>query len=634
MTFRGKIMDVSFSETRSGLSVVSIVIQDQSGQLVCKWLRKKSYRYDVLYTFRKELVWGKTIIVHGKVTFDYGGKVMMVDEYEVLSDSQEDLIHINRIVPIYPAADGMRPRFLRKLVHEALHAVIPSDPMPEPLRQSEKLPPFDLALKQFHFPPSFEQKEKARQRLAFQELFIIQSALAIVRKKRRSPRQFQYQLKRTLLTPFKQKIGFEFTRSQAKVIREIFNDLTSEFPMNRLLQGDVGSGKTIVALSSMLLACENGYQAVLMAPTEILAEQHYINIKRILESLPVKVGLLTGSIKGKERKTFLQDCAEGKIDIIIGTHALLEKGVELPKCRLVVVDEQHRFGVKHRMALTQRKPTPDVLVMTATPIPRTLALSLYGDLDVSTIDELPPGRQKIHTLWQAEPQAYSLVKNEIKSGRQAYIVYPLVDESDKVELKSAIQEFERLKTEIFKGYSVGLLHGQMKGREKEEVMQDFCSGKFSILVATTVIEVGIDVPNATVMVIQHAERFGLSTLHQLRGRVGRGKQASYCVLIAQTGTEEAQKRIQTLLKSQNGFELAEVDLELRGPGEIFGTSQHGLPDLKAANFIQDRDLIFHTQAIARDWIEKDPELTSQQNQLLREHLRKTFAKTWFLANIA
>ncbi|MBI3012392.1 MAG: ATP-dependent DNA helicase RecG, partial [Elusimicrobia bacterium] len=455
----------------------------------------------------------------------------------------------------------------------------------------------------------------------------------LVRKKKESPKDYRNQIHKKFLTPFKEKCGFEFTLSQKKVIREIFADMTSEFPMNRLLQGDVGSGKTIVALCAMLLACENDLQSVLMAPTEILAEQHYITMKHFLKPFPLRLGLLTGSASGSERKKFLEGCANGEIHMAIGTHALLDKKVQFKRCGLVVIDEQHRFGVKHRLMLAARKPVPDTLVMTATPIPRTLALGLYGDLDISVIEDLPPGRQKIETWCKNESESYQIVKSEVDRGRQAYIVYPLVDESDKVELKSAIREFEKLVQTSLKGYSVGLLHGQMSGKEKEKVMTGFYAGNFSILVATTVIEVGIDVPNATVMVIQNAERFGLATLHQLRGRVGRGKDPSYCVLVIHQEKERSNQRIQTFLQTQNGFQLAESDLKLRGPGEIFGTSQHGVPPFKVANFL-DGALVSRCQKAARDLVQSDPRLEKPENRALRDHLRKHFSKTWYWANIA
>lgn len=634
MTLRGKVISVHFTEVRNRLVIFKALISDGTEELPCKWIRKKSFYYDVLKTLKKEIIPGAVMIAHGKITFDFGGKMMSVDEYEILTDSEEDLIHVNRIVPVYSAMEGIKPRFLRKIIHDTLQTAEIRDPIPEPVLRSEKISSLQTALNNYHFPENFKERDQARERLAFQELFMIQTALALAKKRRSVSRGFRYEIKKHLLTPFKKKMGFEFTPSQKKVIREIFNDLASDVPMNRLLQGDVGSGKTVVACSAMLLACENEAQTVLMAPTEILAEQHYITIKHFLESLPVRVGLLTGSVKSRERKKFLEECASGKIDIAIGTHALLDEKIQLPKCRLIVIDEQHRFGVRHRLALTQRKPAPDVLVMTATPIPRTLALGLYGDLELSTIEQLPPGRQKISTLSQNEAGAYQLIKNEIQKGRQAYIVYPLIDESDKVELKAAIHEFEKLKRETFKDFSVGLLHGQMKGAEKEKVMRDFHAGRFSILTATTVIEVGIDVPNATVMVIQNAERFGLSTLHQLRGRVGRSHHPSYCVLVAHPKTEEAKRRIEVLLTTSNGFQLAEEDLVLRGPGEIFGTLQHGIPDLKVADFIRDESLIVKTQKIAREWIHLDPELKKNESFLIREHLRKHFSKCWHLANIA
>lgn len=634
MTFKGIIRSVHFLETNNRIGIVSATIEDGTGHLLCKWIRKLSFRYDVFYSFKKDLKPGNPILVNGKITKDFAGFTMMVNEYEVLAQAQENLIHIGRIVPLYPGTEGIQTKFIRTLIYRALLEVELTDPTPKNIQNSYHLMPLDSAFRKIHFPKNFEEKEDARKRLAFQEFFYFQTVLSLVKQKRQVSKIASYIIKKHLLTPFKEKCGFEFTLSQKKVIREIFNDLLSEKPMNRLLQGDVGSGKTIVALSAILLACENKLQAALMAPTEILAEQHYITIKHFLKSLPVNLELLTSSTKKSKRQKLLKECAEGKMDIVIGTHALLEKELQFKKCGMVVIDEQHRFGVKHRLILSNRNPAPDVLVMTATPIPRTLAQSLYGDLDVSIIDELPPGRQKIETLWKKEQDAYEIVKTEIEKGHQAYIVYPLVDESDKIELKSAIKEFQKLKNETFKGTALGLLHGQMKGSQKESVMKDFYSGKFSILVTTTIIEVGIDVPNATVMVIENAERFGLATLHQLRGRVGRGGNASCCIVIANPKTEESKKRIEIFLKNQNGFELAEADLAIRGPGEIFGTSQHGAPNFKIADFSIDQDLLEPSQKAAKEILLSDPSLIKKDHLVLKEELRKIFSKTWVWATIA
>jgi len=575
--FRGTVQTATFTETGGGMAVVTAVLKEKTDELLCKWIRKRSFKYDVLETFRKELVAGKSVMVFGKIERDFAGKVMSVEEHAVMTGSKDDFVHVGRIVPIYALTKGLRPRLIRKLVYDFVDRVALPDPLPPAVVKAQGLMPLASAIKKVHFPEGFAEKENARKRLAFQEFFMIQTVLSLVRNKNRQSRGHKYEIKKDLLTPFREKCGFEFTRSQKKVIRDIFADLTSDFPMNRLLQGDVGSGKTVVALSAMLLACENRYQSALMAPTEILAEQHYITLKHFIGPLPVNVGLLTGSVKGKERKKLLDACGKGKIDIMVGTHALLEKEVQFSKLGLLVIDEQHRFGVRHRLTLAQRNTAPDVLVMTATPIPRTLAMGLYGDLDTSMISELPPGRQKINTMVRTERESYAFVKNEVRKGHQAYIVYPLVDESSKIELKAAMKEFERLKNGVFKGCSVGLLHGQMPSSQKEKIMTEFHNGKFSILVSTTVIEVGIDVPNATVMVIQDAERFGLSTLHQLRGRTGRGKDPSYCILIPQKSSKGTNPRMEILLKTSNGFELAEADLELRGPGEVFGTTQHGIP---------------------------------------------------------
>ncbi len=640
LALQGKIKTVSINETRGGYAIVTVMLQDSSGEIVCRWTRKRSYKYDVLAGFKKEFQTNAQLSVYGTVSADFAGKIMDAEDHEIVPPDQKESIHFGRIAPVYPLTKGLQGKFIRRLVHRTLDECALVDPLPADLVRSAKLMPVNESLRKLHFPATETEKETARKRLAFQELFAIQVVLALARNKRRVLRADRYQIRKNLLTPFKTKCGFEFTRSQKKVINEIFTDLTSDFPMNRLLQGDVGSGKTVVAISAMLLACENQFQSALMSPTEILAEQHFITLKNVLNGLPVRLGLLTGSVKGKARKELLSDCAEGKVDIVVGTHALIEEDVKFKNLSLAVIDEQHRFGVRHRLALTQptasadKVTPPDVLVMTATPIPRTLSLGLYGDLDVSTIDELPPGRKSVRTTLSTEQDAYALIRREVSKKRQAYVVFPLVDESDKVELKAAIREFERLKKDFFPDISVGLLHGQLNSAQKEKAMKDFCAGEYSILAATTVIEVGIDVPNATVMVVQNADRFGLATLHQLRGRVGRGKEDSYCVLVADPRTDGAKERLRVLTESSDGFSIAETDLKLRGPGEIFGTSQHGLPPLRIADFSKDLPLIIQSRDEARKWVEKDPLLQQSDNAPLREHIRRKFAQKWQWANIA
>ncbi len=653
----GMIKDFNFIETPRGFAIAKAVIADETGSIPCRWMRRKSFSYDILQGFRKSFKSDAPMIVYGKVDLDQNGRWLAGEDYQVLDGPKTPLIHLNRIVPLYSATEGLNPSFLREKIFKTLSAEI-ADPLPAEILETFHLMPLMEALEKIHFPNSLEEKDRARARLAFEELFMIQTVLAIARKRQKTERHFHYALKKNLLTPFKNACGFEFTRAQKRVINEIFSDLQSPHPMNRLLQGDVGSGKTVVAVAAMLLAVENGFQAVLMAPTEILAEQHFITLKHLLKDLPVTVGLLTGSTQGKPRAQFKEDLAGGKINIAVGTHALLDDEIHFANLALAVIDEQHRFGVKHRLKLTRRTPAPDTLVMTATPIPRTLALGLYGDLNVSTLDELPPGRQSIATAAQKEADAMKAVRGELEKGHQAYIVYPLIDENKSKtiaeeneeegellpaldleelgisRLKAAMQEYEKLKSKTFKDKRLALLHGRMDRKDKEKVMLDFKDGKYDILISTTVIEVGIDVPNATAMVIQNAERFGLSTLHQLRGRVGRGKDPSLCILVGQPKAERAKKRFDIILKSQNGFKIAEEDLKIRGPGEIFGVSQHGIPPLKIADFNSDLPILKEAQKAAQAVIEKDPDLAETSHAKLREHLRKHFSKSWFLATIA
>lgn len=656
LALRGVVKDFNFIETPRGFAIAKARLADDSGALTCKWTRRRSFKYDVLQIFRKMFQKDQSMIVFGRVDFDQDGKSISVEESQVLNGQAQPLVHLDRIVPVYPATEGISVPFLRKLIYDALPKTEIPDPLPSDLQSHLNLMPLRDALQKIHFPKTMQEAEQARARLAFEELFMIQTVFAIARRRRKVPREFHYQLKKNLLTPFREACGFEFTKAQKRVIREIFSDMAAPHPMNRLLQGDVGSGKTVVAIAAMLLACENDCQSVLMAPTEILAEQHYITLKQYLKGLPVTFGLLTGSVQGKAKEQFKEGCASGKLQIAVGTHALLEDDIRFDRLGLAVIDEQHRFGVRHRLSLTRRKPAPDTLIMTATPIPRTLALGIYGDLDVSTLDQLPPGRQKIVTALTSEAEAFKILSQEIEKGHQTYIVCPLIDEtkSERIaeekgegeilpafdldsaapaKLKAAVQQFDRL-AKIFKGKSLGLLHGRLDRKDKEKVMMDFKDGKYDILVSTTVIEVGVDVPNCTVMVVENAERFGLSTLHQLRGRVGRGQDPSVCLLIAQPRTEISKRRLEIMAGSQSGFHIAEEDLKLRGPGEIFGTSQHGLPPLKIADFNSDLEILKKARLSAQTMIEQDPDLSGPKRARLRDHLRAQFSGSWFLANTA
>jgi ATP-dependent DNA helicase RecG len=493
-------------------------------------------------------------------------------------------------------------------------------------RRELGLLPLPRALEALHRPDSLTGVEEGRQRLAYDELFFLQLVQALARHQQTvACPGIPFRRSNELIRPLHDALPFELTEAQARVLKEIYSDMTSPRRMNRLLQGDVGSGKTVVALFAILLALESGFQAALMAPTEILAEQHARKLQELVDPLGIRVSLLTGSLRAEVRKAALSALADGSASLAVGTHALIQGGVSFHRLGLVVVDEQHRFGVRQRMALGEEGSRPDVLVMSATPIPRSLAMALYGDLDLSLLDELPPGRKPVETLLKSpghRKEIYKLLHREMDAGRQAYVVYPLVEESEKVDLRSATEEFQRLSEDVFPGRRLGLVHGQLKTEEKDGAMRAFLAGDLDLLVATTVIEVGIDIPNATVMVIENAERFGLSQLHQLRGRVGRGREKSYCILVSEPG-DLAQERLRVFQGTTDGFEIAQADLEIRGQGDLFGTQQHGRdPFLRFADLSRDEGLLREAQLRARTRVGQDPDLSGKENLKIQELLRR------------
>ncbi len=565
---------------------------------------------------------GTRVALFGKIEFDsYRGEMqMMHPEVEYLSgedDEADSALHTGRVVPIYEAAGKVNTRILRILIHRVLQEIPEAeDHLPDHIRTFLKFPTRTEAIRTAHFPPPGtpvrmlnEFRSPAQFRLIFEEFFWLECGLEIKRQKARLMPGIQFQLTDQVREQIKRLLPFKPTGAQKKVLKEIADDMAQPCPMNRLLQGDVGSGKTIVGAEAALIALENGYQVAILAPTEILAAQHYLSLKPLLRKVGYEVALLTGSNTAKEKVKLKEMLRSGLVPVAIGTHALIEKDVEFARLGLVIIDEQHRFGVMQRFGLVQKGITPDVLVMTATPIPRTLAMTIYGDLDISVIDELPPGRKKIVTKHYSSDQveiAYSAMRREIDLGRQAYVVYPVIEESETQAMKAAQQMFEHLSGEVFPDVPVGLLHGRLGSAEKEAAMEAFKAGRTKILVSTTVIEVGVDVPNATVMVIEQAERFGLSQLHQLRGRVGRGGEQSYCMLITEKLSDTGKERIRTLVESQDGFVIAEMDLKLRGPGEFFGTKQSGLPSLRIANILRDPDILEAARHEARAFVENPP----------------------------
>jgi ATP-dependent DNA helicase RecG len=553
---------------------------------------------------------GQRIVLYGKAEIDpyRPARLEMINpQFELLGGSEgadaADSTEVGRIVPIYEAIGNISSRVLRRVIYRALEQLdAMPDPLPREIMERYRFPSRREALTHVHFPPPEESLEAlnsastpAHQRLIFEEFFFYQLGLGLRRQQNRQEAGIAFRVREDRIREaLKRILPFKPTEAQKRVLAEVAGDMERPWPMNRLLQGDVGSGKTIVALEAAAIAIENGYQVALMAPTEILAVQHYLFTRRVFARAGYRVALLISGLKPAEKKMARERAGSGEAQFVVGTHALIEEPVEFARLGLVIVDEQHRFGVLQRKQLREKGASPDALVMTATPIPRTLALTLYGDLDLSVIDEMPPGRASMETRWSPEEQlagVWEFVQGEVRRGRQAYVVYPVIEES-KQELKAALSQYESLSRGPLAGLRVGLLHGRLPSEEKEGVMEGFRRGDIQVLVSTTVIEVGVDVPNATVMVIEHADRFGLAQLHQLRGRIGRGAERSTCILIAPKNlTGEARERLETIVGTTDGFQIAEVDLKLRGPGEFFGTAQHGQPGLRLANPLRDHELL-------------------------------------------
>ena len=616
----------------------SLLVGDNTGFLECVWFQGGAY-------LTQAFSHGETVAFSGKVSF-YRGLQLVHPEYDKISEEGEsNPIHTGGIIPLYPSSEalsraGLDSRGFRRILHNLVDGLKPQirEPLPPDLRDRLKLEPLSDAVEAIHFPKDFKTLQRARERLKFDELFAMQVFLMLQHKHREIEKKgISFEKVGDLTRRFVQNLPFELTDAQKRVLREIREDMKSVHPMNRLLQGDVGSGKTVVAVVALLIAVENGYQSALMAPTEILAEQHFITIHGWLENLGVRVALLKGGQRSAHRREVVGGIRSGEIQIAIGTHALVQEGVEFKSMGLAVIDEQHRFGVMQRAVLRRKGLHPDVLVMTATPIPRTLALTLYGDLDVSVMDELPRGRIPVRTVWRTEEKReaiYEFIRDEIRKGRQAYVVYPLVEESEKVDLAAATEGCETLSRKVFPDFKTALLHGRMKGEEKETVMQAFKAGDIRILVSTTVIEVGVDVPNATVMLIEHAERFGLTQLHQLRGRVGRGAEQSTCILLAQRGFgDDALKRLKTMESTSDGFKISEVDLEIRGPGELFGTRQHGLLNFKIADLVTDGAILQTARKEAQAMVQDDPRLTDPRNHAVREMVQKRYSRNFGLIEV-
>jgi ATP-dependent DNA helicase RecG len=619
VTVRGTVLAVQDLKPRPGLTITKLAVHDGVGIFYAVWFNQPF--------IKKSLPRGANLFITGKVEKSFGATQVIVEEYEV--DDGQDSLSAGRLVPVYPLAAQLNQRLLRLMVKTALDGLgRPGEFLPAEILKKHSLSRFEEAVSNAHFPAGLSGAEAARQRFIFEELFLFQLALA-ARRKDISGRQksHRYLPEGKLLKLFKNNLPYQLTAGQLKVWEEISGDLESPAPMNRLLQGDVGAGKTVISALALLRAVESGLQGALMAPTEILAEQHYLSMKNALASIGVQIGLLTGGIKKRDREELLKKARLGELNVLIGTHALIQEDVDFQKLGLAVVDEQHRFGVRQRATLEHKGHFPDTLVMTATPIPRTLALTLYGDLDISVIGELPPGRRPVKTfavLPGALPKAFNLVREQAGLGRQTYIVCPLVEESEKIDLQAAVDLAANLAGTEFKDLRVGLLHGRMKAEEKDEIMASFRRGEIAVLVSTTVIEVGVDVPNATVMLILDADRFGLAQLHQLRGRVGRSVQQSYCILIANPKTEEGRARLKAMTRTTDGFVLAEEDLRLRGPGEFCGTRQSGLPEFKAADLLRDWQVLETAREEALNWVRQDPLFEKAESKALFGEIKERF----------
>ena len=608
-TVFGYIKSVSAFNTKNNLSVVKVTVADETGRLELSFFNAKSNRFTLERT-KAQFPVNAGIMLSGTVKLNNYTKKLTIDKpsYSIMTGEflESGSLHLGRIVPIYPVCEDLSIKTLRNAIHNALELykdyitnIVPED-------ISERLGLLDkkIAVMQMHFPENMEMLERARFSLVFEELFLVQLKLVRLREENNTHSALALKIQKDgLVQKFINSLPFELTAGQKKAVNEILNDLNSDRPMARLLQGDVGSGKTVVACIMLLAGVENGYQGALMAPTEILAQQHYNNLIQWLTPLGLSVGLFLGSQGKKVRESFQKDLRNGQTNIAVGTHALIQDNIEFNNLGAIVVDEQHRFGVKQRNILRKKSQNPQMLTMTATPIPRTLAMTVHGDLDLTIIDELPKGRLPVKTsLTGSHRGVYDLIRQQIEEGRQAYVVYPLIEESETLSAKAATKEAEHLQQDVFPQFKVGLLHGKLKNDEKEQVMNDFKNKKYDILVSTTVVEVGVDVPNATVIVIENAERFGLSQLHQLRGRVGRSALQSYCVLVSGTKSQETRERLNIMTQTNDGFVIAEKDLQLRGPGEFLGTRQSGLPDLIISDIVKDAKILELARMEAIDFI--------------------------------
>ena len=629
----GHLSNVTSRHARNNLVIINALLEDETDYVHLTWFNQE-YLLKKLHT-------GLKLIVKGKVTESYGSSRLLtiqVHNFDVLDEDEDPRLGL---FPLYPSTMSLNQKFFRTAMRNLIEQMPPlREILPREIVEQHDLMSYDKAMRTIHFPEDWFEIEEARHRLAFDELFLIQCGLLLIKKQTQDDQLgIRHKANGNLMQAALNSLPFQLTDDQHKTLGAVISDMESERPMRRLIQGDVGSGKTAVAMLALVKTVESGNQGVFMAPTEILATQHFLKFGALLEPLGLKIGLLTGKVTRlkKKREATYEKISNGEFDIVIGTHALIQEDVKFKQLGLVVTDEQHRFGVTQRAVLEQKSERkPDMLVMTATPIPRTMTLTVYGDLDVSQIKQLPPGRKPIKTLVKhnrSRNKVYEFVMDELDAGRQAYVVCPLVEHSESEmleDVKSAEEVFDELSNGIFKNVDCGLLHGRMNSKEKDDVMEKFRSGEIRLLVSTTVIEVGVDVPNASVMVVEHADRFGLATLHQLRGRVGRGSSEAYCILISDTKSDVGRERLEIMETTSDGFKLAEEDLRLRGPGQFFGEAQHGLPDLKIADVFRDLGLLTEAREAAENFMRNQKNLDEYAG--LREKLSMSYGEKFVSMN--
>jgi len=611
--------------------ILEVTIEDGSGTLTVQWFNAQP-------TWERNYRVGERLTAYGSV--DYYGGLRMTAPAVTLADRIEDSPEFGRILPLYPLTEGISQRIMRQVTAGALEQAagrVP-DVFPREFCRARELPAIEKALRDVHFPPDLKAAEAARRRLCYEELFLFQTALALRRSALKESGGLSFKVGPNVDRRIRRLFPFKFTPAQDRAIEEVVADMRSERPMNRLLQGDVGCGKTVVAVYAMLAALAESskrHQVALMAPTEILAEQHYLTLKRLLSRARVRTALLTSGVDGTRRKQILNGLANSEVDLVVGTHALIQEHVEFHNLALVVVDEQHRFGVRQRLALRQKGPPPDVLIMTATPIPRTLALAYFADMDVSVIDQMPPGRSPVETaLYMPEDwdRAFAAARQELAAGHRVFVIYPLVEENRDLDLTSAKEGYRQLSRDTFADYECCLLHGQMPPAAKQQAMDGFRTGRYQVMAATTVVEVGIDVPEATVMIVQHAERLGLAQLHQLRGRIGRGRHPGRCFLLADPNTDVAWRRLTVLTETNDGFRIAEEDLRIRGPGQLFGTRQSGMPEFRVYDF-SDPAILQQARDDAFAVVGADPHLARPEHEPLRRAVLEQYGDRFSLADV-